>query len=125
MQDPNFQLFSDSIEAELELTVSGEKPDEAYTQQLLKELDLDAVREKHPLALSGGQKQRVCIALAVLSGAEVLLFDEPTSGLDYKNMRRVADMLCMLAARGKAIAVISHDNEFLSETCTRIVDLSK
>lgn len=27
-------------------------------------------------------------------------------------MRRVADMLCMLAARGKAIAVISHDNEF-------------
>lgn len=125
MQDPNFQLFSDSVGAELELTVSGEKPDEAYTQQLLKELDLDIVREKHPLALSGGQKQRVCIALAALSGAEVLLFDEPTSGLDYKNMRRVADMLCMLAARGKAIAVISHDNEFLSETCTRIIALSK
>lgn len=124
MQDPNFQLFSDSVEAELELTVSGEKLDEAYSQQLLRELDLNAVREKHPLALSGGQKQRVCIALAALSGAEVLLFDEPTSGLDYKNMRRVADMLRMLADRGKAIAVISHDNEFLSETCTRIVSLS-
>lgn len=81
---PQFSAFSDSVEAELELTVSGEKPDEAYTQQLLKELDLDAVREKHPLALSGGQKQRVCIALASISGAEVLLFDEPTSGLDYK-----------------------------------------
>lgn len=85
---------------------------------------MDVVRKKHPLALSGGQKQRVCIALAALSGAEVLLFDEPTSGLDYKNMERVADMLQMLAAQGKAVAVISHDYEFLSETCTRIVTLS-
>lgn len=124
MQDPNFQLFCDSVEAELELTVTGEKPDETYSQQLLQELNLDVVRKKHPLALSGGQKQRVCIALAALSGAEVLLFDEPTSGLDYKNMERVADMLRMLAAQGKAVAVISHDYEFLSETCTRIVTLS-
>lgn len=125
MQDPNYQLFSDSVETELELTVSGKRPDPEQTRQLLKELDLDSVREKHPLALSGGQKQRVCIALAALSHADVLLFDEPTSGLDYRNMKRVSDMLRILAGRGKAVVVISHDNEFLMEACTRMIPLSK
>lgn len=124
MQDPNYQLFSDSVEAELALTVTGKKPDEACSKRLLQALNLDTVRKRHPLALSGGQKQRVCIALAALSGAEVLLFDEPTSGLDYKNMEQVAGLFRMLAGEGKAIAVISHDYEFLSETCTRIVTLS-
>ena len=43
--------------------------------------------------------------------AEVLIFDEPTSGLDYKNMESVAGILSALSKRGKAILVISHDNE--------------
>lgn len=125
MQDPNYQLFSDSVEAELELGGPENEENTERLRELLKELDLDEIREKHPLALSGGQKQRICVALATLSNAEVLIFDEPTSGLDYKNMKRVADMIRMLASRGKAVAVISHDNEFISEVCTRIVKLSK
>ena len=84
MQDPNYQLFSDSVENELGLTISTERPDEAKTQEILEALDLQNLRTRHPLSLSGGQKQRLCIALAALSDAEVLLFDEPTSGLDYR-----------------------------------------
>ena len=125
MQDPNYQLFSDSVENELSLTISGKAPDPAEAQTLLEALDLQDLRARHPLSLSGGQKQRLCIALAALSDAEVLLFDEPTSGLDYRNMKRVAGMLRALAERGKAVVVISHDNEFLSTACTRIIPLSK
>ena len=125
MQDPNYQLFSDSVENELSLTVSGEALEEEKIRTLLTSLNLEAVRTRHPLSLSGGQKQRLCIALAALSDAKVLIFDEPTSGLDYRNMRRVAGMLTELAKQGKAIVVISHDNEFLDMACTRIVSLTK
>lgn len=124
MQDPNYQLFCDSVLAELRLTAYGKPPDENKIESILQALDLACVRDRHPLSLSGGQKQRLSIALAALSPAKVLLFDEPTSGLDYANMRRVSEMLRMLAKAGKAILVISHDNEFLSGACSRILSLT-
>lgn len=125
MQDPNYQLFADSVENELLLNVSGDKPDEAAVGEVLRDMDLESMRGRYPLSLSGGQKQRLCIALAALSPAKVLLFDEPTSGLDYRNMRRVSDMIQKIAGKGKAVLVISHDGEFLNMVCTRILSLSR
>lgn len=125
MQDPNYQLFSDSVEHELKLTIHREAPQEAAITEVLQDMDLEEMRERHPLSLSGGQKQRLCIALAALSPAKLLIFDEPTSGLDYRNMQRVAGMIRKLADDKRAVLVISHDNEFLNMTCTRIISLSK
>lgn len=125
MQDSNYQLFSDSVEHELKLTIHKEAPQEAAIAEVLRDMDLEAVRGRHPLSLSGGQKQRLCIALAALSMAKLLLFDEPTSGLDYRNMQRVAEMIRKLANEKRAVLVISHDNAFLNMACTRIVSLSR
>ena len=122
MQDPNYQLFSDSVVGEIALTASGDTPDSDEVRRILSVLELTDVRDRHPLSLSGGQKQRLCIALAALSPAKILLFDEPTSGLDFGNMNRVANMLKELSKK-KAIIVISHDNEFLNLICTRIMSL--
>lgn len=124
MQDPNYQLFCDSVLSELQLAASGKPPDSEAITSILKDLDLEHVKDRHPLSLSGGQKQRLCIALAALCPAKVLIFDEPTSGLDYANMVRVAEMLRMLAVKGKAILTISHDKEFLSGVCSRVISLS-
>ena len=124
MQDPNYQLFSDSVVGEMALTASGEIPNSEDVQRILSSLELTSVRDRHPLSLSGGQKQRLCIALAALSPAQILFFDEPTSGLDFENMNRVANVLRELSKK-KTIIVISHDNEFLNLACTRIVSLSR
>lgn len=75
------------------------------------------------MALSGGQKQRVTIAAAAVNPAAVLFFAEPTSGLDGENMRSVSRILKMLNQKGKLLFVISHDLEFLLETCGRIIHL--
>ena len=124
MQDPNYQLFSDSVIGEMTITASGEIPDSEDVQRILSSLELTDVGDRHPLSLSGGQKQRLCVALAALSPARILFFDEPTSGLDFENMNRVAKLLRELA-KTKAVIVISHDNEFLELACTRIISLSK
>lgn len=125
MQEPGYQLFSDSIWNELKLGARKKDiPSDEVITETLGKLALIEEKEKHPLALSGGQKQRACIALAALHPADVLIFDEPTSGLDYTNMCKVADMLHMLAEMGKALLVISHDNELLSMCCNRTIALA-
>lgn len=123
MQDPNYQLFSDSVEGELRLCSAGNSPAQEDIDEILDALGLQGLRQRHPLSLSGGQKQRLAVALAALSPAKVLVFDEPTSGLDLNSMRRVAEMLQMLAQRGKTILVITHDTQLLSMGCHRIFHL--
>lgn len=125
MQDPNYQLFGESVESELKFSMTDTTVSEMEITGLLQALELEKVRNCHPLVLSGGQKQRLCIALAALSRAKILIFDEPTSGLDYANMKNVADIIKMLASKGKTILIITHDNELISTVCTRAIILSK
>jgi len=46
--------------------------------------------------LSGGQQQRLCIARALATGPEVILFDEPCSGLDPISTAKVEDTMAQL-----------------------------
>ena len=92
---------------------------------LLARVGLAGREDAMPYQLSGGEKQRVCIARALCMHPEILLFDEPTSGLDYKNMESVAGILSALSKRGKAILVISHDNELLMKICSRVIRMDE
>lgn len=126
MQDPNYQLFSDSVEEELLLCArEADRPEKERVDGLLRQLSLYTVRGQHPMALSGGQKQRLCVALAAVSPAKILIFDEPTSGLDFCSMRAVAELLQLLAGLGKTIMVISHDYEFLHTACGRFLQMER
>lgn len=115
MQDVNRQLFSDSVQEECLL--SG-KIDSEEINLLLESFHLSSLREAHPMTLSGGQKQRLAILTAILSGKKILIFDEPTSGLDHRHMKEVSLLLKNLAKKGHIILTVSHDIEFLNETCT-------
>ena len=121
MQDVNHQLFTDSVKAEVMLSM--EKEDEKRCDEILDRLGLLPFKEKHPMALSGGQKQRVAIASAIAAGAKILLFDEPTSGLDYAHMKQVGDMLQNLAKTGRTILVSTHDPELLALCCDEVIHI--
>lgn len=122
MQDPDYQLFTDSVYEELRLALADcKQKDESVIDEILAELNLTIYKDRHPMSLSGGQKQRTAIGIAALRDCDVIIFDEPTSGLDYKNMNSVAGILQALAKKGKAILVISHDNELLMKICSRII----
>lgn len=121
MQDVNHQLFTDSVKAEIFLSMENE--DEKRCDEILERLGLLEFKEKHPMALSGGQKQRVAIASAIAAGAKILLFDEPTSGLDYAHMKQVADMLQNLARTGSTVLVSTHDPELLALCCDEVIHI--
>lgn len=122
MQDPDYQLFRPSVLDELASAApSSFDPDEPRLKAVLEAFGLGDVADRHPASLSGGQKQRCVCAIASESGAQALLLDEPTSGLDFRNMERLALILREEASRGKTVAVVSHDTEFLSKACDQIV----
>ena len=91
MQDVNHQLFTESTEEEM--LISMAEPASHKADAILDRLDLLQFRERHPMALSGGQKQRVAIATALVSERKILVLDEPTSGLDPLVRDELIDLL--------------------------------
>lgn len=121
MQDVNHQLFTESVLDEILLSMKKENREKA--ELILKEMDLSAYMDSHPMGLSGGQKQRVAVASAIASERPVILFDEPTSGLDLFHMRQVADSVKELADRGKTVVIVTHDPEFIVRCCNHVIHL--
>jgi energy-coupling factor transport system ATP-binding protein len=123
MQDVNHQLFTESV---LDEVLLGMKPqNEKLALEILDGLNLKQYTENHPMALSGGQKQRVAVASGISSGCEIVVFDEPTSGLDYRQMLAVSATLKKLAASGKTLLVITHDPEFILNSCQSVIRMER
>ena len=119
MQDVNYELFADSVEAECSFGIRN--PDQKLVTETLEKLGLASYRERHPNTLSGGQKQRVAVAVSMICGKNLLVFDEPTSGLDFDSMAQVAGLIRRLSDMGKVIFIVTHDFEFVCRTCSRVL----
>ncbi len=58
--------------------------------------------------LSGGQQQRMCIARALATEPEILLFDEPTSALDPIATASIEDLITDLKSK-VTILIVTHN----------------
>ena len=122
MQEPGYQLFSDSVLKEAE-SACGDPGAAEKVRGILERFGLLDLLDRHPLSLSGGERQRLSIAVGMLRGSSVMLLDEPTSGLDYRSMQGVAATLRDAADEGCAIGIVTHDLEFLCEVCDEIAEV--
>jgi ATPase subunit of ABC transporter with duplicated ATPase domains len=94
---------------------------EARASSILEGLGIPISAHRRPLAtLSGGFKLRVLLAQVLVGGPDVLLLDEPTNHLDILSIRWLERFLA--AYRGTAL-VISHDQRFLDNVATHILDV--
>ncbi|MBQ6596189.1 MAG: ABC-F family ATP-binding cassette domain-containing protein [Lentisphaeria bacterium] len=72
-----------------------------------------------PLSLlSGGEKAKTALGRLLLMDCNTLLLDEPTNHLDLFTME---DLEKLLAFYGGTILFVSHDEEFIRKTATRII----
>ena len=68
--------------------------------------------------LSGGERAKVALARLLLMDCNLLLLDEPTTHLDLFTLEELERLL---ADYGGTILFVSHDEEFVRKTATRIV----
>ena len=88
--------------------------------ELLRKFGLENRINHYPKELSGGEQQRIAIARALANNPTFILADEPTGNLDVKNEKIVYETLKSLASSGKAVIVVSH-NENIKEYADKIL----
>lgn len=84
-------------------------------------LDPEGFARRRWSALSGGEAQRVALAARLVLKPEVLLLDEPTASVDADSARLIR--LASLQAKeqwGTTIVVVTHDWQWLFETCDSV-----
>jgi len=75
--------------------------------------------------LSGGEWQRVRIARALAQDAKALVLDEPTTYLDIAHEMSAFELLDVLARRGQAILVVSHQLNLVARFAQHVVLLHR
>lgn len=91
------------------------------TEELLKRLDIDSLKNKKVKNLSGGEKRRVAIARAILKHPHILFCDEPEASLDEENRENIFKILVELS-KEMLVIVSSHDAD-VEEYANRIITI--
>ena len=76
---------------------------------------------QYPHELSGGMRQRVMIAMATITGPDLIIADEPTTALDVTVQAQILEILRALKNDKKtAIALVSHDMGVIAGLADRV-----
>ncbi|MFI5281097.1 MAG: ABC transporter ATP-binding protein, partial [Gemmatimonadales bacterium] len=101
---------------------SNRRRAEAAATQLLTSFGIDAAyHARLPGSIPYGIQRLLSVVLAYGLGARALLRDAPAAGTGGTDMRRLAQLLVELRARGTAILVIEHHMDLLMSVADRIV----
>jgi cobalt/nickel transport system ATP-binding protein len=113
VQDPDDQLFSASVRADISFgPVNLRLPEAEVAERVEHCLDLLALQhlaDRPTHHLSYGERKRVAIAGAYAMHPCVLALDEPTAGLDPQAVRETLHALDRLHRDGTTLVLATHD----------------
>jgi ABC-2 type transport system ATP-binding protein len=98
----------------------GKAPNDAYIEQILRDLSLWDKKDAKIMTLSGGMKRRVMIAKALSHEPDILFLDEPTAGVDVELRKDMWEMVRKLRERGVTIILTTHYIEEAEEMADRV-----
>jgi len=107
------------------LAICTQVREKNYAQRATALLDMVDLRPEHlfryPHEFSGGQQQRICIARALATQPEFLVFDEATSALDVSVQAQIISLMSDLQKRlNLTYLFISHDLSIMEHICHRV-----
>lgn len=125
-QQPEHQLFEETIEAELEFALRNFNVSEdlwpSLKSKALNHCGLtNILLDFCPLKLSGGQKRRLAIASVLVYGPSILILDEPLAGVDADSKNLLISMMKSYVSPSTLVLWVSHDHEALLEWADQII----
>ncbi|MGB9713624.1 MAG: energy-coupling factor ABC transporter ATP-binding protein [Candidatus Bathyarchaeales archaeon] len=124
-QNPDHQLFSETVEDEIAFALKnfGFKEDviERRITWALNLLGLAQYRKTSPFMLSGGERKRVALASVLAWDPKILILDEPTIGQDYQQKEKLRQFILQMKTQGKTTIIVTHDVEFVAECNPRVI----
>lgn len=125
-QEPNKQLFTNSVRDELLFGKDDSEVSEQRVEELLELMEMRSEADRHPFFLSRGQKQMLLIASVVLTEPDVIIIDEPFTGLDASAVERILELLLELYRRYEPTIVITDQStEGLEPIFTTEINLTE
>ena len=101
----------------------GLRDNDAWIEEILTHLDLQAKADTNMRALSGGMKRRVLVAQALVHRPPVIVLDEPTAGVDVELRQTLWQFIRRLNRDGHTIVLTTHYLEEAENLCSRIAML--
>lgn len=117
-QNPQTLFLKDTVSEDL-LSVSQN------IDNVIEQLKVTHLLNRHPYDLSGGEMQRVALAKLLLQNPTLLILDEPSKGLDSFAQKELIEILQQLKVNGVTIIIVTHHTEFacaISDRCGLMFD---
>jgi energy-coupling factor transport system ATP-binding protein len=128
-QNPDDQIFERTVRTEIAFGPRVlKRPVQAAERAVTSAIEacgLVGKEDTHPHDLGLSERKWVAIASALATEPEVVVLDEPTLGQDYPSRGRLRKLVRGLGSQGKLVLVVTHDMDFVGETCTFTVVMSR
>jgi len=124
-QNPDHQLFSETVEDEITFALRNF----GFKENIIKKrvtwalnlLGLTQYRKTSPFMLSGGERKRVALASVLAWNPKILILDEPTIGQDYQQKEKLRQFILQMKTQRKTTIIVTHDVEFVAECNPRVL----
>jgi energy-coupling factor transporter ATP-binding protein EcfA2 len=112
-QNPDDQLFAQTVGKELRFGIDNIGGDGSLLGPIIEAFHLGEHLESNPYALTYALRRLVAIAGSGAMDTPILALDEPTAGLSLREKNYLGNLISLLKGRGKTIAIVTHDLNFL------------
>ena len=126
-QNPDHQIFSATVEKELEFGLKNAnykgKDIKDRVDEVLLYTGLEKYRSVHPFSLGKGERQMIAVASILVLKPRLLIIDEPTTGSDWSGVQTMMALISKLHTAGTTIIMITHDMDLVAQYAKRVIVL--
>ncbi|MFB2596853.1 energy-coupling factor ABC transporter ATP-binding protein [Herbiconiux sp. P17] len=124
-QNPDDQIFSSTVQAELEYMPRYDKwDDERTARRVRRAAEMSGITEYldvNPNDLPFAVKKFVAMAAILVAECSYVILDEPTAGLDQRGLDVLNRVTAQLEGEGVGVVTITHDMRFVVENFDRVI----
>jgi len=127
-QYPDNQLVTDTVfdEVAFSMRIRGYSEDKVKNtvDEVLMEMELTSLINRHPLTLSMGEKRRLSVATMLVLDQDIIILDEPTMGMDWGHTVSTMKICQKIQKQGHTIIMVTHDMRVVSNWADRVIAMT-